>query len=192
VSYTDAQIGKVLRSLEALGLAENTVVVLWGDHGWNLGEHGLWCKHCNFETSLHTPLIIRAPGHKSGVVADQLVELVDVYPTLCDLTGVSKPFHLQGNSLTPLLNGDRPAWKDAVFCRWIEGETIITQTHAYTEWYKSGQSPYARMLFDHRNDAQENINISEKPGSSQLVEALHKKIVNHIATRDQILIPSGR
>lgn len=193
VSYTDAQIGKVLKALEESGLAENTIIVLWGDHGWNLGEHGLWCKHCNFETSLHTPLIIRAPGQKSGIVADQLVEYVDVYPTLCDLAQLTKPFHLQGNSLTPLLNGEKPAWKDAVFCRWIKGETIITKTHAYTEWYNQpGQPAYTRMLFDHTKDAAENMNISEKPENSQLVETLQKRIAKHVAEREQILLPSGK
>lgn len=193
VSYTDAQIGRVLKALEESGLAENTIVVLWGDHGWNLGEHGLWCKHCNFENALHTPLIIRAPGYKSGVIADQLVEYVDVYPTLCDLAGLAKPFHLQGNSLIPLLNGDRPAWKDAVFCRWIKGETVITKTHAYTEWYNNqSQQPNARMLYDHTSDAAENVNIAEKPENNQLVEKLHTKIVKHIAEREHIQLPSGK
>jgi arylsulfatase A-like enzyme len=193
VSYTDAQVGKVLKALDALGLADNTIVVLWGDHGWNLGEHGLWCKHCNFKNALHTPLMIRAPGFKTGIVANQLVEYVDVYPTLCDLAAVPKPFHLQGNSLTPLLNGENPAWKDAVFSRWIKGETIITQSHAYTEWYQQpGQPPYARMLFDHTTDAGENVNISEDPANRQLVEALHKRIEKHIAERDQIRLPVGK
>lgn len=193
VSYTDAQIGKVLKALEESGLAENTVVVLWGDHGWNLGEHGLWCKHCNFKTSLHTPLIIRAPGHQPGVVADQLVEYVDVFPTLCDLTELSKPFHLQGNSLKPLLNGENPAWKDAVFCRWIKGETIITKTHAYTEWYnKPDQPSFARMLYDHTKDESENINVAEKPENKALVDALHKRIVKHVEERERINLPSAK
>ena len=66
VSYTDAQIGKILDELERLELDRNTIVILWGDHGWNLREHGLWCKHCNYETSLHTPLILKVPGTRSG------------------------------------------------------------------------------------------------------------------------------
>jgi len=158
-----------------------------------LGEHGLWCKHCNFENALHTPLIIRAPGHKSGLAASQLVEYVDVYPTLCDLTGLSRPFHLQGNSLAPILNGENPDWKDAVFCRWIKGETIITKTHAYTEWYnQSGQPASARMLFDHTKDAAENINISEKPENKQLVKTLQSRLMKHITERENILLPSEK
>ena len=191
VSYTDALIGKVLKALEESGLAENTIVILWGDHGWNLGEHGLWCKHCTFKNALHTPLIIRAPGHKSGVVADQLVEYVDVYPTLCDLAGLTKPFHLQGNSLIPLLDGGNPSWKDAVFCRWIKGETIITKTHAYTEWYgEQAKTPYARMLYNHTSDDAENINVSEKPENKQLAEELHNRIVRHVSEREILKLPS--
>lgn len=191
VSYTDAQIGKLMKALEELGLAENTVVVLLGDHGWQLGEHGLWCKHCNFEKVLHTPLIMRAPGHKAGVVANQLVEYVDLYPTLCELTGLIKPFHLQGNSLIPLLDGGNPAWKDAVFCRWVNGETIITQTHSYTEWYnKPGKQPFARMLYNHTVDADENTNVSERTENQQLTEELHLRIVKHVDKRDQINLPT--
>jgi len=182
-----------LKALEESGMAENTVVILWGDHGWNLGEHGLWCKHCNFENALHTPLIIRAPGHKSGVVADQLVEYVDVYPTLCDLASIKKPFHLQGNSLVPLLDGGKPSWKDAVYCRWIKGETVITKTHAYTEWYDNkSKAPYARMLYNHTSDAPENINVSEKPENKQLTDELHNRIISHVANRDILLLPTPK
>ncbi len=193
VSYTDAQVGKVLQALEESGMAGNTIVILWGDHGWQLGEHGLWCKHCNFEKALHTPLIIRAPGHQSGVVADQLVEYVDVYPTLCDLAGLTKPFHLQGNSLIPLLDGGNPSWKDAVFCRWINGETIVTKTHAYTEWFgNQDEAPYARMLYNHTNDAAENVNVSEKPENKQLTEELHKRIIKHVNDRELLKLPSPK
>ena len=192
VSYTDAQIGKLLDTLEELGLAENTIVVLWGDHGWQLGEHGLWCKHCNFEKVLHTPLIIRAPGHKPGIVASQLVEYVDLYPSLCELTGLLKPFHLQGNSLVPLLDGGNPTWKDAVFCRWVKGETIITQSHAYTEWFENqDQQPFARMLYNHKTDANENVNVSEQAENKQLTENLHRRIVTHVAERERINLPVG-
>ena len=87
-SYTDAQVGLLLDELDELGLRENTIVVLWGDHGWQLGEHGLWCKHCNFNTSLNAPLVVRAPGMKQKVQSKKLVEFIDVYPTLCELAGL--------------------------------------------------------------------------------------------------------
>lgn len=191
VSYTDAQIGKLMQALEQLGLAENTIVVLWGDHGWQLGDHGLWCKHSNFEKALHVPLIIRAPGHKMEVVANQLVELVDVYPTLCELTGLINPFQLQGNSLVPLLDGKNPPWKEAIFARWVKGETIITSSHAYTEWSNNQEEqPFARMLFNHSEDPDENTNVSEQPANKQLIEELHLKIENHVAQRERIILPS--
>ncbi|MBS3821964.1 MAG: sulfatase [Phycisphaerae bacterium] len=121
VSFIDAQIGQLLAELKRQGLANNTLVVLWGDHGWNLGEHGLWCKHCNFETSLHSPLIFAGPGVAEGKSTDALVEYVDLYPTLCDLAGLRQPDHLEGLSMAPLAHKpDRP-WKQAVFSRYHKG-----------------------------------------------------------------------
>src|SRR4030095_6162883 len=108
-SYMDAQLGRVLDELEKLGLAENTIVILWGDHGWHLGDHGMWCKHSNYEQATRAPLLISAPGRRSPQRTQALVEVVDVYPTLCDLAGLSKPSHLQGESLVPIL--DTPSLK---------------------------------------------------------------------------------
>lgn len=190
VSYTDAQIGKVMDALEELGLAENTVVILWGDHGWNLGDHGLWCKHCNFETALKTPLIIRAPEKAQNITTDALVEYVDVYPTLCELAGLEKPFHLQGKSLVPLFNDPEQPWKEAVFCRWIKGETMVTKSHTYTEWFddNSGKRT-ARMLYDLNTDPKENVNISELAENAELVQKLSNALEKHIVERDQLIIP---
>src|SRR5204863_4900457 len=98
VSYMDAQLGRVLTALEKDGLAENTIIVLWGDHGWHLGDHGQWCKHTNYEEAAHIPLIVCAPGAKAGAVAKGLVETVDLYPTLCELAGVAAPPGLEGQS----------------------------------------------------------------------------------------------
>jgi len=190
VSYTDAQIGKVMDALEELGLAGNTVVILWGDHGWNLGDHGLWCKHCNFETALKTPLIMRAPGKQQNQKTDALVEYVDVYPTLCELAGLEKPFHLQGKSLVPLFGDPEQPWKEAVFCRWIKGETIVTKSHTYTEWFddKSGKRT-ARMLYNLNTDPKENVNISELPENAGLVQQLSKALEKHVLERDRFIIP---
>ena len=106
----------MLAELEDLGLAENTVVVLWGDHGWKLGEHNSWCKQSNYEIDARVPLIIRAPGAKgNGQASDALVEFVDVYPTLCDLAGLPRPDHLEGKSMAPLLSRPAGTIKPAAF-----------------------------------------------------------------------------
>jgi iduronate 2-sulfatase len=190
VSSTDAQIGKLLEALEEAGLAENTLVVLWGDHGFHLAEKGLWCKHCNYEKVLRVPLIVRAPGYKKGVRSEHLTELVDVYPTLCDLAGLEKPFQLQGNSLVPLLNGENPSWKDAVYCRWVKGETIVTKDRTYTAWFNQpDDSPFARMMYNYTSDPEETVNISEVPGNSSEVKELHQKLIRHLEERERLVLP---
>lgn len=190
VSYTDAQIGKLLNELERLGLSENTLVVLWGDHGYHLAEKGLWCKHCNYEKVLRVPLIVRAPGYKKGVRSEHLTELVDVYPTLCDLAGLEKPFQLQGNSLVPLLNGDNPTWKDAVYGRWVKGETIITKDRTYTAWLNQpGESPFARMMYNYATDPDETMNISDLPQYNSELQELHNKLVRHLEERERVVLP---
>ncbi len=190
VSYTDAQIGKVLNELENLGLAENTIVILWGDHGWHLGEHDLWCKHCNFEKVLHTPVILKAPGKKKNIKTDALIEYVDVYPSLCDLAGISKPFHLQGKSFVPLTENPDLQWKTEVYCRWMRGETIVTQTHTYTEWLNDKTNAVTtQMMYDLTNDHEETVNISGKPENQVLVQQLSEKLKKHISERDKIVIP---
>ena len=90
--------------MENLGLDEGTIVVLWGDHGWQLGEHALWCKHSNFSTSTRIPLIFKIPGKSANIKQEALVETVDLYPTLCDLAGINSPLHLQGKSFVKLLD----------------------------------------------------------------------------------------
>jgi iduronate 2-sulfatase len=190
VSYVDAQIGKVIDALEELGMAQNTIIVLWGDNGWFLGEHGFWSKHSNLERGSHVPLIVKVPWKTRGLESSALVEFVDIYPTLCDLAGLNKPFHLQGKSFVPLLENPDQTWKEEVYYRLGEGETILTKTHAYTEWLnpKSGKS-YARMLYDHRTDPEENVNVVDLPQNKDLVRSLQEKLYNHIKARDIVLIP---
>ncbi len=172
VSYTDAQIGKVLRELERLELDRNTIVILWGDHGWNLREHGLWCKHCNFETSLHTPLILKVPGTRQVASNAEIVEYVDIYPTLCELAGLDLPAHLQGKSFMDLLF-DQEAKSDGVaICQWYAGITTIREHWFYTEWVNDQDSAYARMLYDHRVDPGENVNISEREENGPVISDL--------------------
>ena len=172
VSYTDAQIGKILDELERLELDNSTIVILWGDHGWNLREHGLWCKHCNYETSLHTPLILKVPGTKQLKASQQIVEYVDIYPTLCELAGLELPSHLQGNSFKELLY-DAEAVSDGVaICQWYAGVTTIQENWFYTEWISDNDSSYARMLYDHSVDPGENVNISEQDEFSTVISDL--------------------
>src|SRR5262245_10658414 len=118
-SFTDANIGRVLAELDRLGLRDNTIVVLWGDHGWKLGEHASWCKHSNMENDTNAPLILAAPGAKAaGQSTSALVEFVDIYPTLCDLAGLSLPTHLQGVSMRLLLDNPDRSWKSAAFSQY--------------------------------------------------------------------------
>lgn len=117
VSYVDAQIGRVLDALDDLGLSERTIAILWGDHGWFLGEHDFWSKHSNFERAAHAPLIVKAPWITEGRKTSSLVEFVDIYPSLCELAGLSFPFHLQGKSFVPLMEDPTLSGKDAVFYR---------------------------------------------------------------------------
>lgn len=171
-SFTDAQIGRVLDELDRLGLRDNTVIVLWGDHGWNLGEHTLWCKHCHFQTSLVAPLIVSVPWIEGGARTDALTEFVDIYPTLCELAGLSAPEHLEGRSFVPLLRDpDRPG-KKAIYSRYFNGQSVRTDRYCYTEWAKGSARPYARMLYDHKLDPDENVNIAERPENAALVKEL--------------------
>lgn len=162
VSFVDAQLGRVMAELDKLGLRDNTIVVLWGDHGWQLGDHGLWCKHSNFETSLHSPLLISAPGDKPGR-CNALVEFVDIYPTLCQLAGIKQPSHLQGSSMVPLLKNPKRKWKPAVFSRYSGGATVKTNRFRYTQWKNNAGKVRAKMLYDHQRDPNENVNIATDP-----------------------------
>lgn len=169
VSYLDAQVGKVLDELNRLGLRENTMIVLWADHGWQLGEHGLWAKHCLFDHALRCPLIVRVPGLPSGQRAPGLAENLDIYPTLCELAGLSVPAHVQGRSLAPQLRDAASAGKEAVYSRMEAGDSVKTARYRYSEWTDEKGAVCARMLFDHRNDPEENINIAEAPAHRQIV-----------------------
>ena len=172
VSYTDAQIGKLLLELERLELDNSTIVILWGDHGWNLREHGLWCKHCNYETSLHTPLIMKVPGSKQVSSTKEIVEFVDIYPTLCELAGLELPEHLQGDSFMDLLFDNKAKSDGVAISQWYAGITTIMESYFYTEWVNDADSAYASMLYDHAEDPEENFNISKNPDNEAIVKHL--------------------
>jgi arylsulfatase A-like enzyme len=176
VSYTDAQIGRVVDELDRLGLRDNTVIILWGDHGWNLGEHGLWCKHCNFETSLHSPLIVTGPGISAGKKSNALTEYLDIYPSLCEMCNLALPDHLQGRSFVPLLKNPNMSWKKAVFSRFYKGDSVKTDRYRYTEWRGKDGGVYARMLYDHKLDPAENTNVAELSQNKEIVIKLSKML----------------
>lgn len=179
VSYMDAQIGRVVDELDRLGLRENTIIIVWGDHGWKLGEHDAWCKHSNVELDTNAPLIVSVPRMKSaGRRTEALVEFVDIYPTLAELCGLAMPAHLEGLSFLPLLdNSDRP-WKTAAFSQYprsanrqrLMGYTLRTDRYRYTEWQDRGTGKVRdRELYDHRVDPAENVNVAELPENGSFV-----------------------
>jgi iduronate 2-sulfatase len=181
-SYADAQIGKLLQALDELKLAENTIVVLIGDHGWSLGEHGLWAKHSPFDVATHTPLIIRAPGIESGE-ANGLVEFVDIYPTLLAMTGTRPPDHLQGTSVFDMLNDPASPGKTAVFPRCKKSENVRTDQYSYTEFRTEDGELISHMLYDSVNDPHETVNLADESGHTEDVSRLRHLIDENIANR---------
>jgi len=179
VSYTDAQIGKLLEELERLELADNTIVVLWSDHGWNLGEHTLWCKHSCYETSMRIPLLIRVPGVTTGQRSSALVEAIDLYPTLSELCGLAIPEHVQGRSLAPLLTNPDQTWKEFAIGRYQKGDTLRTADFRYTEYTEPNGKRLGRMLYDHRSDSAEDHNIVGTAALKDQVEALSRSLNEH-------------
>jgi arylsulfatase A-like enzyme len=183
VSYIDAQIGRLLDELERLNLSERTVIVLWGDHGWKLGEHAAWCKHTNFEDDTHAPLICAAPGQQSpGSHTEALVEFVDIYPSLCELAGLPLPPHLEGTSFAPLLDAPGQVWKDAAFSQYprgrIMGYSMRTDRYRLTRWLGEDGGEIARELYDHATDPEENVNIAGKRKHAELLDDLSERMQN--------------
>ena len=176
VSYVDAQIGRVLDELDRLGLREKTIIVLWGDHGWHLGENHIWGKATNFELSTRAPLIVVDPRMKAaGSKTDALVEFVDIYPTLCQLANLPFPEHLEGTGFAALLDEPQLPWKRAAFSQFPSkgymGRSIRTSQYRLTRWTRNNK-PGGIELYDHKNDPQENINIANNPENAKLVKQL--------------------
>ena len=181
VSFVDAQVGRLLNELDRLELADNTIVVLWGDHGWNLGEHTLWCKHSCFETSMHAPLIVRAPGvTQTGQRTKALTEFIDIYPSLCELAGLPLPSHLQGKSFVPQLKDSSLPGKSAAIGRFKAGDTIRTDQYRFTQYSRSNGALTGRMLYDHQNDPSEDINIAEHENQAGIVKSLGDRLKKSI------------
>ncbi|MFK7818835.1 MAG: sulfatase [Planctomycetaceae bacterium] len=162
VSFADAQIGRVLETLKDTGLDKNTIVVLWGDHGWQLGEHGMWNKHSCFETSLHTPLIMKAPTDstiKPATRVSSLVEFIDIYPTLCELCEVPLPGHLDGTSQMKSMRDPTLPGNPFAISRFKNGNSIHDGKLRYSEYVGRRGKRIGAMMFDHSQDPTEDHNV---------------------------------
>jgi len=202
-SYTDAQIGILLNTLDSLGLSNNTIIVLWGDHGWHLGDHNLWCKHTNFEQATRAPLLISDPRIKPSKTNSQ-VEFIDIFPTVCDLAGVNVPTHLDGKSLVPLMKNPGAKVKEYSVSQFprtynameterlgyslgeFMGYSIRTDQYRYTLWLKDNYrstKPFtnelvvASELYDYKKDPNETVNIVGQKKYSEVSADMHKKML---------------
>jgi len=183
VSYTDAQIGRVLDELDRLGLRKNTVIILWGDHGWKLGEYNAWCKHTNFELDARVPMIVGGCGvEAAGRFCDALVEFVDIYPTLGELAGLALPEHLEGTSFAPLLENPLRPWKSAAFSQYprsgVMGYSMRTDRWRLTLWVDSSKPDVVKAveLYDHRSDPGENVNVAAAEENAAVVAELTARL----------------
>ena len=175
LSYVDAQIGKVLDALDSLGLANNTIVVLLGDHGWNLGEHNFIGKHNLMDRSTHVPLIVRVPGMQKGDCRS-MVEFVDLYPTLCELCGLPMPDgQLDGKSFAQVFQDLQAPTKSCVYIQWEGGDNAVDNRFSYAVWMKDSLRA-AHMLFDHHIDPQEDRNRADLPQYADDVRRLSRFI----------------
>jgi len=185
VSYSDANIGKVLDALEEADLDDNTIVALVGDHGWNLGEHTLWAKHSLFDISMATPMIISAPGVDSKQISE-VTSLISLFPTLAEMSGFEVPQGLDGKSLMSLVKGRSvdaellsQRQEHTAVSRWIRGDSIKTADFRYSEWKNSDGQIEATMLYDHQLDAIENRNIADAEKQSQTRVELSEKLTTY-------------
>jgi arylsulfatase A-like enzyme len=185
VSYMDRNVGRLLDALDESGAADDTIVVFWADHGWKLGDHASWCKHTNFECDTRVPLIIRHPGKRSAAGnTTALVELVDLYPTLCDLCGLGKPAHLQGRSFVPVLDAPKSAHREFAYSSYpatasrprkaVIGHSIRTNRYRYTEWWEKGSDEVVTSVL---------TNLEEDPGETTNALPGKKGLAGGLSTR---------
>ncbi|MBZ4192447.1 sulfatase [Niabella beijingensis] len=194
ISYVDAQIGKILDELDRLGLRQQTIIVLWGDHGYHLGEQELWCKSTNFELDDRIPMIISAPPvNAKGAVTNAIVEAVDLYPTLTDLCGIRPSPTLSGKSLVPLLKDPERKWNQKAysqFCRPYKaigsghpthmGYTVRDEDWRYTVWYRLKDDVIeSRELYDMQKDPVETINLAGQAGYKKVEDKLGRLLESY-------------
>jgi len=169
-----------------LGIMDNTIIVLWGDHGWSLGEHALWSKHSAFDIANKTTLVISSPGMPNGRQSSAIVELVDLYPTLAELTELDAPDHLEGTSLVDVLQTPESIKDDYAFTRWSgysgqqHSDSLRTKQYTFTQWRDASGKVISRMLFDIQADPGETLNLADDINYKDIVhsygEILAKKI----------------
>ena len=209
VSYTDAQVGILLNTLEKLGTLNNTIIVLWGDHGWHLGDHDMWGKHTNYEQATKAPLIIAAPGLKAGQ-SKSMTEFVDVFPTLCELSGGKVPAYLDGKSLVPVMKNNKTSVKEYAMSQYprkmdkadinkvedgkgkLMGYSMRTEQYRYTVWLKnftsdqaySADKVYTKELYDYVKDPLEKVNVSDDKKYTEIAADLDKKLVAYFKSKE--------
>jgi arylsulfatase A-like enzyme len=188
MSYTDAQIMKLLNELDRLGIRKNTLIVLWGDHGWHLGDHGLWNKHTNFEQATHTLLMMSVPGQNQGIRPVTQSEFIDIFPTLCDLTGIPVPKHLDGISLVPAIKNPGAELKVYSMSQYPRGKDVMgysirTKRFRYTVWFNKGfrtnegfnaSKVMAREMYDYEKDPLEKVSVIDKPDYQKDQQTMEK------------------
>ena len=193
ISYMDAQMGRLMSEIKRLKLDENTIIVLWGDHGWHLGDHAIWTKHTNYEQATRIPLIIKAPGvTNENTYCDQTVETVDLYPTLTALANLDRksPTHnLDGKNLTPLLNDPNYPVKDHIYHSFIRqgnlGEAIRDKRYRMIRWTNlKNRENIVYELYDYKKDPQERVNIAAE--NKTIVKKLLKKLDTYPPAKDPI------
>ena len=195
VSYADAQVGKLMNQLDELGLRENTVVVLWGDHGYKLGDYNSWCKWSNMNIDTNVPLIFNTPNGKKGLISESPVETLDMYPTLAELCNLKAPSHLEGQSLMPLFTEPNLQQDRIVFSQWpisrdkydkvIMGYSAKSSRFNYVEWIKLNSGEViAKELFDHDVDPMETKNVIADATYKKQVKYLAKKLAVRIKNTD--------
>lgn len=194
ISFMDEQLGRVLDALERLGLRDNTVIVLWGDHGWHLGEKGMWAKGTLFDVSARAPLIVVDPRRKTaGQACTRTVEFVDIYPTLVELCSTAMPPDLEGKSLAPLLDNPGAGWDKPAFTLvaredWL-GRAVRTERWCYAEWDEGRRGV---ELYDLRADPHERNNLAHNPANATTVAELGRLLRQGPVGRESPVRAAGR
>ncbi|CAI8359230.1 MAG: Choline-sulfatase [Formosa sp. Hel3_A1_48] len=197
-SFIDAQIGKIVDKLKETGLHKNTIIVIWGDHGWHLGDHGLWNKHSNFEQATRSPLVIFDPRVNKRMQIKSPTEFVDIFPTLCAATGLQIPENLDGKNLMPLIKGEQISIKPFAVSQWTSakktGYSFRTDRYRYTVWLNGKKSTdpvfeediFAEELYDYRTDPAETINLAGEKQSFNLIKRFQKLAANFFNSQSAI------
>ena len=180
ISFLDAQVGRILDALEKNGLKENTIVVFTSDHGYHMGEHGYYQKRTLFEHSARIPLIISYPGQKTkGQVTDSFAEMIDIYPTLCDLSGLTAPAYISGKSLVPLLENPRKKLRQNAFTQSVfEGYSMVNRKYRFTRWGEGGDGMIE--LYDRMTDPGEMKNLASDAKYIKIIKKMDKEISGRI------------